>query len=96
LEKAGWLRGPGDAAHHIVASGARRALPARRILARYGVDINSSENGLFMANNVHSRLHTRDYYDAVNSLLLQAQNRQQVLQALSTIRVRLQQSGTYP
>lgn len=43
----------GEEAHHIVASTHRRADKARKLLGRYGIDINSADNGVGLANGLH-------------------------------------------
>ncbi|MFO0228680.1 AHH domain-containing protein, partial [Gemmatimonas sp.] len=80
LEAAGYARPPGAAAHQIVASGAKRAAPARAVLERFGIGINDAANGAFLRSGVHARIHTNAYYDAVNSALSQATTRQEVLE----------------
>jgi hypothetical protein len=88
-----------SAAHHIVAGRAPQAAEARRVLERYGIGINDPSNGVFLPKNlsvpnpngayVHSILHRKAYYSAVNELLSQASSRQEVLNVLSYIRDRL-------
>ncbi len=80
MENSGTTRPAETAAHHIVAHDDPRAAPARAILARDNVNINSADNGVFLPRNtsspnpsgaaVHSTLHTDDYYDAVNNQLV--------------------------
>ena len=79
MESAGTVRPSGTDAHHIVAGGAGSAAEARAILARFDIDINAAENGVFLPSNtasvslsgsaVHSRVHTDAYYSEVNRLL---------------------------
>jgi hypothetical protein len=105
LEDAGFLRGAGEAAHHIVAGMAEAAAPARQVLARFGIGLNEASNGVFLpgtiaADNaagaaVHSTLHTSEYYDAVNQALSQATSREGALQILNEIRSALL-GGGYP
>ncbi len=98
----------GHAAHHIVAHSAPRADLARQLLDSFRIDINSAENGVYLPRGsdpvkyanpngmaVHSKLHTNEYYDAVNDALLQAANREDAVQILDEIRKSLQQGG-YP
>src|SRR5262249_36152233 len=42
LEEAGFARGEGEAAHHIVAGSADVAAPARAVLQRFGIGINDA------------------------------------------------------
>ena len=96
LEGAGLLRSPETAAHHIVAGSADAAAPARDVLARFGIDINSAENGVFLPANrsasnpsgaaVHSTLHSGAYYETVNALLLSATTRAEAIDALGYLR----------
>ena len=87
------------AAHHIVAGAAKLAQPARDILAKFNISINDAANGVFLpANsnsvntlgaNVHSTLHTTNYYETVNSMLSACVTKQEVLETLSTIKTML-------
>ena len=96
LEAAGHIRPPSSAAHHIVAGGAEAAAPARAVLERFGIGINDAANGVFLpatraAPNaagaaVHSTLHTRAYYQAVNESLGQASTRAEALDVLGALR----------
>jgi len=62
--------------HHIVAQFALRAAPARKILKnkRVNIGINSSTNKAAIKYNLHKRLHTNAYYDAVNAAIKKAYN----------------------
>lgn len=88
LERAGFERMVGDEAHHIVATGAARAAPARNVLARFGIDIDSAENGVFLPRSFHCAL-TQDYYHAVNDMLTAANTRGQALEVLQSVRAAL-------
>jgi YD repeat-containing protein len=79
-------------AHHVVAVAAPRAQPARDVLARVGIDINDAANGLFVPCDKHGRLHTNDYYDAVN-LSITGTTKAQVLVQLGIVRAAIT-SGT--
>ena len=90
------------ATHHIVAGAARAAEPARQVLLRFGIGINSAINGVFLptVQNVsnaayHPSLHTAVYYETVNNMLNAAQSRQQVISILGTIADMLSR-GTFP
>ncbi len=73
------MRPAGAATHHIVAGGAEAAAPARAVLQRFGIGINDAVNGVFLPASraapnaagaaVHSTVHTRAYYQAVNEAL---------------------------
>ncbi|MCP3857612.1 MAG: hypothetical protein GY698_23280 [Actinomycetia bacterium] len=105
LVASGVTRPGNSAAHHIVAGNAAGAAEARATLARFGVDINSVDNGVFLPLNtnvanpagaaVHSTLHTNAYYAGVNDLLGQATTRTEAVQALDAIRSQLL-SGGFP
>jgi hypothetical protein len=85
LEKAGLKRPSNHAAHHIVAAADPKAEPARRILERFGIDINSAENGLWLKKAVHNRVHTNKYYDEVNRRLAQAKTKEEAIEILRDI-----------
>ena len=95
LEKSGIVRPVDSAAHHVVAFGAAKAAPARDILERYGIDINSADNGVFLGSQQHGGLHTGTYYDEVNARLSGVNSRQEVLEVLKDISTGLQ-NGTFP
>jgi hypothetical protein len=57
-------------AHHAVAAGDRRAKYAREVLWRCGVDPTDFDaNGIWLPKRYHRRMHTNDYYEAVNDML---------------------------
>jgi len=101
-----WFRGA--TAHHIVAGWAPRARQARRVLARFRIDINDAANGVFLPTHrtpaalrtlstraYHNTLHTRRYYRSVNDRLAAAQTRDEALEILEDIRNELR-AGTFP
>ena len=72
--------GNGSAAHHIIGSG-RASKPARDILDRAGININSPSNGVFLPNtrvwrtspaSPHIGGHNSDYWNMVNGKLKKA------------------------
>lgn len=72
-----------NAAHHIVAYDADEAQPARDILDKYGIELNSASNGVFLPTEYHAEFgnvayhnggHTNDYYNYVNDQLLKVQD----------------------
>lgn len=103
LESAGHVRPPETAAHHIVAGSAPGAQPARDVLQRVGVDINSADNGVFLPRSsaapnpggaaVHSRLHTRSYYETVNDRLSTVSTRDEAVEVLNSLRQSLLGGG---
>jgi hypothetical protein len=60
-------------AHHIVAQGARAAAPARAVLARVGIGINSARNGAAMRTAGHIITHTKEYYATINRAVISAE-----------------------
>ena len=60
--------------HHIVAQSSARAAPARKQLKAVGIGIHSSTNKVAIKYNLHKRLHTNNYYDAVNAAIDKAYN----------------------
>jgi uncharacterized protein RhaS with RHS repeats len=94
LEAAGEIAARGDHAHHIVASADRRAAPARAILEKFGIDVNSAANGVFMNGGAHQAMHTDEYYRGLNSRLSQAGSRDEALEILGDIKRELSSGGT--
>ncbi|MFB9201104.1 polymorphic toxin-type HINT domain-containing protein [Nonomuraea spiralis] len=96
LEKAGQKGQSGEAAHHIVAGTDKRADPARKILDRFGIDINDAANGVWLPGGSkkpnpggaipHSRVHTNSYYDSVNDALGMAQTKDEAMDILGQLR----------
>ncbi len=91
-----------NAAHHIVAETSPKAATAQAILAGFGIDINSAENGVFLPTqegvssaDYHPSLHTDLYFQRVTADLSQASNRTQAIEILDSIRTRLMY-GAYP
>ncbi len=103
LEKAGHVRPPGAAAHHIVAGNAKYAEKSRALLQRLGIGINDAANGVFLPATkatvnptgaaVHSSIHTRIYYESVHALLRRASSRKQAEAILAQIRRKLLTGG---
>lgn len=96
--KKGIIRPKNSAAHHIVGDTSKRALPARTILKKHGIDIDSAENGVFLPNRnnkdgmsgiVHNGRHPKEYYDAVDKRIINADKeggKKGVLEELDKIR----------
>ncbi|WP_173222805.1 AHH domain-containing protein [Paenibacillus alba] len=90
-----------NAAHHIVAANDPRAASAVGILRKYGVNIDSADNGVFLptsdgyVESNHRRIHTNVYYDNVNNLLQKSKSKEDVLDILDNIRTDLQ-NGAFP
>ncbi|HBD5449873.1 TPA: AHH domain-containing protein [Escherichia coli] len=93
-----WYKFKGSAAHHIVAWDDPRALGARKILEKYGIHIDSAENGIFLKHvdpnslqpgSYHRVIHTNKYYADVEGRLAdaaKANGKQGVLDELDAIR----------
>jgi len=84
----------GEAAHHIVAYGSKKAADARDILKKWEIDINSADNGVFLPEPYHWRVHTDAYYQAVARSLRGAASRDEALEVLNDFRTRLQAGTT--
>ena len=84
------------AAHHIIAGAAKLAEPARAVLAKFGISINSAVNGVFLPANtssanvtgatIHSTLHTKEYYEIVNQMITACTSKQEVIDTLNKIK----------
>lgn len=103
LIAAGFKKGPGEVAHHIVPAGAKRAKRARRVLERFKISLDDADNGVFLPATsrspnparraVHSRVHTKDYYQKVNDLLGTARNAEHARQLLHELAEKLLAGG---
>ena len=93
MEAAGKPRPDGDhAAHHIVAHDAGLAAPARAKLQEFGIDLNSSENGVWLRHkrgsgtgSYHPELHTNKYYEEVNRRISQVKTKEEAIEVLQDI-----------
>ena len=74
--------------HHIVAKAAWRAAPARKILQDVGINpTKAPENLIVISQGLHKNMHTKNYYDYVNDILVPlAGDREAIEQALLGIR----------
>lgn len=60
----------GKEAHHVVAAGDRRARYARWVFWKCNLDpTDFDSNGLWLDKHYHRRMHTNDYYEAINRML---------------------------
>jgi hypothetical protein len=80
------------AAHHIVAADHSKAVPAREVLERYGIDINSHNNGVWLPTErgvgpgaYHPEIHTNKYFDELNRRFMQAGSKEEALEILQDI-----------
>jgi hypothetical protein len=102
LKAAGKAKPENHAAHHIVAADSPKAIQARKILEKYGIDINAAENGVWLPTGDkigrgtnHLSLHTNRYYNEVNRRLMQAKSKKEVLEILQDIEKELA-NNTFP
>jgi hypothetical protein len=106
LVAAGMPRPDNAAVHHVVAHGAARAAPTRKLLDAWQIGLEDAANGVWLPKNKsvavglsaapHSAIHTKNYYDAVNEELQRANSREEAIGVLSNIRQRLLNNGGYP
>ena len=95
LIKNGIERGENQAAHHIVAGGSKYAKDTRKILAKFNISVNDAVNGVFLDKSMHSKLHTKEYYQTVQEYLSEnAQSREEVVNALKDIAEILSSGGS--
>src|SRR5262249_36438251 len=95
MRAAGMKRPPGTAAHHIVAGKATAGKVAQAKLRDLRIGINDANNGVYLPCNsktpceelgaVHSKLHTNDYYRAVNQALEDANTPEKAISELRKI-----------
>ena len=86
LVESGELRpiidGVGSQAHHIVAKAAEGASFARGKLEKFGVDIHSAANGIWVDAKEHASMHTGDYYNKIDSFFKGVNTKAQAEQAM--------------
>ena len=97
-------RQAGESLHHIVAHTEPRAEEARKILAKFKIDVDEAWNGVFLPATlkspnptgavVHSVVHTSAYYEKVQHMLEAAKTRKQAIRILQDIRKALE-NGTF-
>lgn len=107
LERAGRPRPPDRAAHHIVAPDEgrfREAIEARKILEKFGINIDSADNGVWLPykykpapgkGTYHPSLHSKEYYRQVEKLLRKATTKENAIATLQKIGRQLS-GGTFP
>jgi hypothetical protein len=93
----------GEVPHHIVAHTDWRAERAREILAKFGIELDTAENGVFLPQNtksinpkgkaVHQTVHTNDYYEKVFNALDKANSKAEVIKELGKLALQLEQGG---
>ena len=94
LIKNGIERGENQAAHHIVAGGSKYAKDTRKILAKFNISVNDAVNGVFLDKSMHSKLHTKEYYQKVHRLLKDLNTKEEVVDILKYIGEVLSSGGS--
>ena len=94
LIKNGIERGENQAAHHIVAGGSKYAKDTRKILAKFNISVNDAVNGVFLDKSMHSKLHTKEYYEKIHGLLEKATTKEEVINMLQSVSDFLSSGGT--
>ncbi len=61
-----------ESAHHVVAQAAEAAKPARDALASVGIGVHDAVNGAAVKVADHAVMHTKAYYQLVNTLITDA------------------------
>jgi hypothetical protein len=84
-------------AHHIVPgggpqSGGRDATAAQDKLAALGIGLNEAVNGVALSPGFHSKIHTKTYYDYINTELRNVTTKQDAKDRLAQIGQELQQA----
>ena len=102
---------PGDGrdAHHMVPHGGpgltgdRDPSEAQKRMQRFGIRLDSIDNGAPLSRGFHRHVHTERYYDYVREGTSRAQTREEAIEFLSDLRRRLlegdrefQQTGQMP
>ena len=99
MENAGQQFRAGEDAHHMVPGEMRAAAPAREVLKKFGIGLNSAENGValtgsragsikdfFSLTHRGSGLHSEASIRSVNQQLGSATTRQEAVEVLNAIR----------
>jgi len=87
LSKNLGTRPANTAAHHVVSWYDKEATEARQILRHFGIDVDSSQNGVYLPRfkkhtphpkmpdaHPHSSIHTKKYYINITNLLREIAN----------------------
>lgn len=93
----------GEVPHHVVSHSDWRAEEARKILQKFGVGVDTAENGVFLPQNttvpnpkgkaVHSTVHTNAYYEAVYEAIKDSASKQDLINRLQELAWRLEKKG---
>jgi hypothetical protein len=95
LIRLGITRAASDDTHHIVARLAERADPARKVLERFGIDLDDPSNGVFLrrlSTTVFTKMYTMT---RSNKALEGAKTKSEAEQILQSIARKLME-GTFP
>ena len=85
----------GVAAHHVVEGNDPAAVKSRKLLEKYGIDINDAANGIFLPTDsnrsifkgaVHKTHHTKEYSEYVYNELKDCKSREEVIKKLTEIK----------
>jgi hypothetical protein len=87
VEKQFGKRPENHDAHHLVPWDHWRAQPARDVLEKWDINIDSHENGMWLFRPYHQTLSNNyRYIDTVNRMLGEANSKKEVLRTLEHIR----------
>jgi hypothetical protein len=96
------LKPTGHQTHHIIPKGAysnrgaaaREALEeSQAILQKWNIAPDDAANGVFLRRDVHAKLHTDDYFDALRDRLADANSPREAREALAEIAEELAERG---
>jgi hypothetical protein len=83
-------RGSDYHAHHIVPWDHWRASPARTVLEKFGINVDSLANGVWLHKEFHYTLNnSKKYMEAVNRALEKAGSKEEALQILGKLKGKL-------
>lgn len=86
----------GDRAHHIIAQADKRAEAARKVLAKFKINVDDAANGVGLPNKFHQALHTNKYYDYINELAKTWKTREDAIKGLQKVAEELKQLSSCP
>ena len=65
-----------------MAQGSKYAAEARNKLKQFGIDIHSAANGIWMDAKKHAPMHTKEYYEKINSFFKNVDTKAKAQEAL--------------
>ena len=81
--------------HHIVAQAAKRAKPAQDVLEKYEINrISDPHNIVVIPHGFHKSMHTKKYYDYVNSKIEACTSKEEVYDALDQLSIEIQRAAS--